>query len=891
VLLDNIIDSNNVSRDQRPQVDPYKGTFLQLFRKQTLNFPDQPAVKFGKTFLTYKELDQKSEYLAQILVAKGVTSETLVGLFLPRSIEYIVGILGILKAGGAFVSMNPKDAKDRLDHILEDSEVKIVLTQKEFSKSLKGLELVYLELDKLFGNDLSPLQNIINPESLAYVIYTSGTTGKPKGAMIEHRNLLSLLLSFVPRVNPQDKVLQCMSLTCDASIGEIFPALAYGASLILWNEKDFQVLRDEKISYVLLTPSLAELVDKEDCIYLKNLTLGGERLEEKTVRKFPESINIYNGYGPTECTFAASVTKVSDPKKIHIGDNLSNSKLYVVDEDFKLCPMGEKGELVIGGAGIGRGYKNLAKLTREKFIPNPFGEGRIYRTGDLVRRNKDQLEYHGRIDRQIKLRGFRIELDGVEEVLESYPGVRRAHLRPIKGNLIAYVTPENVDTLELSSYLEKNLPEYARPFKIITLNSFPRSSSGKIDHRNLPIPTNLRSEILNLPVEKQDLEMADIWRKILSPGSNREDFPISLDDNFFDLGANSLRVLKLIHVLRKKHKNFKIDLEAIYKNPVLKNFVTTVQKINSEPVRKDHEVGRLELLITILKVLPSTLYFVFGYQLPLYSFVILAFFNPLLLVYYLTELVIFRPLKINPPNFVLYLKNNLGLDKFNFKKIDIVEETPLKGLKSHIFCLHPHGLTDIHIYPIEKHLFEKGLKYRMTFINQMFFLPFIRASLSLLGYIPAKEKSYTWAKERGLNILTTPGDVPEFLTSHHPLKAVLTPNLNFFKVALKQGMPLIPVLAYNAHKSYRYYPVLFNYRNKFRYGAKLMPIQPFRGRWYLPIPFKVDLKIVFGTPINLKQNDNPSWEEVEEAMEIYKKSLLELFKRHAPENYPEMEIV
>jgi len=890
-LLDSIIETNNVHRIERPLINPYKGTFLEAFKEQVRNYPNHPAIRFGPSLLTYKELDLKTDLLAQSLIAKGVSKDQLVGLFLPRSLEFIVGMIGILKSGGAFVPMNPTDAKDRLDHILKDSGCKYIVSKKEIN--LPGIrigqEIVDVDLDKLQIDIFSPLQIIIPSDSLAYAIYTSGTTGKPKGTLIEHRNLYSLLNNFIPQVDHSDRVLQCMSITCDASIGEIFPALASGATLVLWNGEDFSVLREERITYALLTPSMAELVETEDCVGLKNLMLGGERLEEQTFKKFPANVNIYNGYGPTECTFAATSTLIKYPEKIHIGNRLLNSKLYVVDENFRLCPKGKKGELLIGGDGVGRGYLNLNKLTNEKFIPNPFGEGRVYRTGDLVKwKNETELDYLGRIDRQVKISGFRVELDGIEQTIESFPGVERCHLIPINSHLIAFLTPKNIVVPDLQGYLNKNLPSYARPYKIIPLDAFPRNSAGKIDKKALPIPSGLISEKHNLPEKIFDVELAKIWRKILSP---RDNFPIALNDNFFDLGATSLNVLKLIHVLRKRYKNFNINLDIIYKNPTLKEMSKALQDLDVSAPKQDQEVGRGELFLTILKVLPSTLWFVFGYQISLYLFVIFVFFNPILLLFYFTELIVCRPLKITPPNFIFYLKNNLGLDKLNFTKIDIVEETPLEKLKGHIFSLHPHGLTDIHIYPIEKYLFEKGLNYRSTFIKELFYFPFFRTFLSFLGFIPAKEDSYSWAKKEKLNILTTPGDVPEFLTSHHPLTAVLTPNLSFFKVVLKNGMPLVPVLAFNAHKSYKYYPLLFNYRKKLRFRTTLMPIQPFRGRWFLPIPFRTDLKIVFGKPIEIKQNDNPTWEEVEETMVLYKKELLELFKRQAPPDYPEMKII
>jgi len=306
----------------------YENTVLYLFKNQVNLRPNHIAVQIGQTFLTYKELDEKSEEIAQGLITLNLKKDSIIAILLPRSLEMIVSIFGILKSGCAYVPLDPKDGVERVEHILNDTQTPVLITQKKYLESKFHNSVLEIDLKKgdnwLKFINIAPFEAFesppcypfkIDPNSLAYVIYTSGTTGKPKGAMIEHQNLFAYLTNFLPAIDKNDRTLQSMSTTCDSSEAEIFPTLCNGGTLIFWEKDLSATIRKERITYTNLTPSMADLVKSEDCASLKKLIIGGEKLKPEILKRFPGHVDIYNGYGPTEATVDATVTKMNDPTK------------------------------------------------------------------------------------------------------------------------------------------------------------------------------------------------------------------------------------------------------------------------------------------------------------------------------------------------------------------------------------------------------------------------------------------------------------------------------------------------------------------------------------------------------------------------------------------------
>ncbi len=888
------VTSEVVSTNQHLEinVDNYNGTILSLFKNQVDKIPHQHALKMGDKTLTYQELDFLSDRLASSLISKGLKSDTPVGVLIPRSLEFIISIFGVMKAGGAFVPISPTDGDERLFHILRDSGCPFILTQTQFIP--KNLDLVNTEIFEieLKNKELMGIPNLpfyppkIYPKNLAYIIYTSGTTGLPKGAMIEHKNLYWLISNYIPVLKPGDRTLQSMSITCDASIVEIFPALSGGATLILWKGNFAEMFKEEKITHTCLTPSMAELVDPSDCIDLKNLVIGGEKLTEEVVKKFPKHVNIFNGYGPTECTVACSNTPIIDSKRIHIGGKLNLAELYVADPiNLNLCTPNQVGELLIGGKGVGRGYWNNLDLTAKKFIKNPFGEGKVYRTGDLVKWNElGDLEYIGRTDRQVKVRGYRLELDGVEGIINQFSGVTGSFLLLSNQNLIAYITPANLNLEKLKSHLEKNLPKHAMPYRFFFMENFPINAAGKVDLKKLPKIEDHQEEKSNLPQTKSEIEMAAIWQKILKLGVQ----PISLDDNFFDLGGNSLNAIQLTHALRKNLLNKEIPLNLIYEFPRLKSYIKSLEGFSSNSIE---EVREPFPLIDFLKVLPSTLYFVFAWLTPAIVFCLLLLKFPWLIVYYLFELIFFGLFgKKIIPIFQL-IKNKINLDKYNFNEIKISDPGLPDNLQKAVFCFHPHGLMDIHSQALERHLFKKNILFRSTFERKLFWLPFNRTFLYLLGYIPAVKENYKNLEFKKINIFTTPGDVAEYLLCNEPSTISLSSNKIFFKLAVENGLTLIPIYAFDTEKSFKFYPSLFKWRDKLQIGVQTLAIVPFSGRFFLPIPFKTQSKIVIGNPIKIERKDKPSWKDIENCAELYTSNLIKLYNENKSEDSPALKVL
>ena len=893
-----------VLTEEKSLTNYYKGTVLEFFSTQATLRPDQIAVKMGDRLLTYKELDEKSHKLAIYLLELGIGRDSLVTILLPRSPEMIVSILGVLKAGGAYIPLGPKDGADRVVHILEDSKAPVLITQEQYMLGYNNdfknsiLDVNIKEKDENWINlikvgpsiDNKSLYNYpvkIDPSSLVYLIYTSGTTGKPKGAMIEHRNLYTYIKNFRPTINYNDRTLHSMNPACDSSIGEIFPTLCNGGTLVLWQENLSSTIREEKITYTTLTPSMAELIDPADCLYLKKLILGGEKLTPEVVRRFPKQIALYNGYGPTEGTVDASITRIYDAENIHIGDRLPHVELHVVNAHGEICPIGEPGELWIGGGGIGRGYLNRPELTKEKFIPNPFGEGILYKTGDLVCwHSEGYLDFLGRIDRQVKVRGFRVELDGLEKVICSFSGVTGSYVVFKNKNLIAYLTPENINLTDLKKFLEKELPSYSIPSKFFNLEKFPINSAGKVDEKSLPEVSISSLDKTNLPETEFQKKMAEIWRNVIEPKSSEKEFPISLDDNFFDLGGNSLDSLMLTKIIQKKiDPKFSIDL--VYSNPTFSKLVKAMEtlSINSESKDEERAPWHEILLDGIKSFVPTTFFYLKIFE-PLVFLVIFVICFPFwALIFVISEFLFYRFFKF--PNFEIFRKIDLFVSGVHrkYNSVKIIEEFPIEKMSRTAFMVNPHGMTEHHIRPVEQLLFKKGIKFKNTHHDTYFKIPLSKTWYQLHMGISAEEKSYIWAEKENYNLVVALGD-EDALRMDTPGVVVQSNQKVFFKYILQTGTSLTPVYVHGNHKAFKAFNHFFKWRLDWYKKYNGQVIQPFWGRWLLCIPFKVDLLITFGTPLEVKKIEKPTWDEVEDLYSRFMNHLNDLYKKYAPADGP-----
>ncbi|RLA64277.1 MAG: hypothetical protein DRQ88_11215 [Epsilonproteobacteria bacterium] len=871
----------------------YSQTVISLLKEQVRTNPTSPALKFKKSILSFHDLDQKSDQLATKLLKLGVGPEDRVALLLPQSFELIISIYGILKAGAAFVPLGINDGKERFQTIMEDLDCKFILGN---DKTLAARALQTSA--NLISVDIKPLDEIkselpnILPNTLAYVIYTSGTTGIPKGAMIEQRNLYSFITVYGEKVGLgfEDRVLQNPSTVFDASLITLFSSISFGATLVLWEGDIYEVMAEEKITNVMLTPSYVSLMEPKNYPHLKTLSVGGEKCPDEFISRFSSHVKLFNGYGPTECTCAVSWTLLNDLEKTHIGDNFKNCDFYVVNSKNKQVKGQESGELWVGGDLVGRGYLNRPELNAEKFIANPFGVGTLYRTGDLVRwKSHGVLEYLGRIDRQVKIRGFRVELDEIEKQIERFPGVTGSIAKVVGNNLIAYVTPKSINIKKLTQKLLDGLPKYAVPHKILTLKKFPLTAAGKVDSSALPDPFSQFEKTGAKPTSVGEIKMAENWSSILF--ANKTGQQVYLNDNFFDLGGNSLHVLKLIQKLRKQFKNPKIPHELVFEYPIFKDFLQRLENWVPDEVNYAVE-GREAKLSSLFKSIPTTLYFSIGFIFPFVSFSLLSIKFPALLGYALFEYLFFG--LIIGPTAIPFLRRiiyNPIFQKMSFKKIEVIEDHPLGDLKGSIISFHPHGINDIHFYPLATHLYRKGIKFKSTFDKNTFALPFNRTLYSILGYLPPIEKSYKRCKERGENLCVTPGELPEMLLAYKPATIILKSNLNFFQVAIKTGMPLVPGITYNMHKLYKFYPELTAIRSKLPISPSTIPILPFRGRWGLPIPFRQDYKMVLGKKIEVTQKSNPTFDDMVQLRDRYQEELKRIFNKYKPSGYPPLEII
>ncbi|MCM3007886.1 amino acid adenylation domain-containing protein [Bacillus subtilis] len=584
---------------------PKGKTIQKLFEEQAERMPDQLAVVCEGQQLTYGELSKRANQLARTLQIEGVEPDQLVGIMVERSLEMIVGILGTLKAGGAYVPIDPNYPEERIRYMLDDSGAKLLLSQSHLQECVPdGIKVLHLDEQHSYHKDGSNLGNTVEPTHLAYVIYTSGTTGKPKGVMIEHRNVVRLVkqTDYV-ELNEATRILQTGNIVFDASTFEIWGSLLNGGQLYLApNERILnvitlkQLIERYSINTMWLTSPLFNQLSQQDSHLFEHLTtliIGGDVLSVSHVnevkRNYP-MLKVVNGYGPTENTTFSTTFTISDEQinSVPIGRPISNSKAYIMDHSMQLQPVGVWGELVVAGDGVARGYLNLSDLTAEKFVDNPFAPGeRMYRTGDLARWLPDgNIEYLGRIDHQVKIRGYRIEIGEVETSLSNIGEVQEAIVIAREDEngdkaLYAYfVASRPYHVSEMKEKLSDQLPNYMIPSYFIQLEKMPLTPNGKIDRKALPVPegelqTGKEYVAPRTPIEAK---LAEIWQEVLGLAQ------VGVKDNFFNIGGHSIKILKLIQYMNEK-MDVEINFQTIFYTPTIE--LMALQLMNTNPRLKD----------------------------------------------------------------------------------------------------------------------------------------------------------------------------------------------------------------------------------------------------------------------------------------------------------------
>ncbi len=569
-----LVDFNNTRAEY-----PREKTIQQLFEEQVKRTPEKIAVIFEGERLTYRELNAKANTLARVLRSKGVKRDSIVALLIERSLEMSVGIIAVLKAGGAYLPISPEYPEDRIRYMLEDSGATLLLTTNFIGDKLRcilnTINTVNLNEADLYQGDTTDLTSINASIDLAYIIYTSGSTGQPKGAMIEHRSLVNRL-HWMQRSYPigqSDVILQKTSYTFDVSVWELLWWSIEGAAVCFLRpggEKEPQAIIEaiEKngITTMHFVPSMlntfleyiSELTDLDRLKSLKQVFASGEALTLKQVKQFNNLLyqkngtKLHNLYGPTEATIDVSYFNCSTGEElaiVPIGKPIDNIELYILDRNNKLQPVGVPGELCIAGDGLARGYLNRRDLTAEKFVANPFRPSTLmYRTGDLAKWMLDgNIDYLGRLDHQVKIRGFRIELGEIETQLLKYGPVKEVAVidrEDETGNkyLCAYVTSDKeLETTELKRFLSQFVPDYMIPSFFIKLDKLPLTLNGKLDRKALPRPDDMAHNRVDYVAPRNELEktLCGIWAQVLKVEK------VGIDDDFLELGGNSLLAIML----------------------------------------------------------------------------------------------------------------------------------------------------------------------------------------------------------------------------------------------------------------------------------------------------------------------------------------------------------
>jgi amino acid adenylation domain-containing protein/thioester reductase-like protein/non-ribosomal peptide synthase protein (TIGR01720 family) len=570
---------------------PKDRTINELFETRVEKTPDNIAVVFQDQQLTYQGCNERANQLARVLREKGVQPDQFVGIMVNRSLGMILGMIAVLKSGGAYLPIDPDYPEKRIIYMLKDSESKFLFTQEKYIGAVDfSGQVINVEEKALYQGEKHNLETVNSPKSLAYSIYTSGSTGKPKGVMIEHDSVINLAYSQKEtfKVNEKDKILQFSSICFDASVEQIYIALFSGAALILIDKTTILDMRNfeafilkKSLTHIHAVPLFVSSIPVKKYNSLKRIVSGGDVCPLNLARDWIDYCDFCNEYGPTETTVTSIQLFVKKEEKLDtlsIGRPLNNTYLYILDKYLRLAAMAVAGELYIGGDGVARGYLNRPGLTSESFIPNPFVKGkRIYKTGDLACSTPNgNIEYLGRIDHQVKIRGFRIETGEIENQIISQQDqkIKEAVLMAREDTvgekyLCAYiVSDQKVNLDELQKSLSDHLPDYMIPSYIRQIKKIPLTPSGKVDRKKLPDPQiKVKSESYAAPRNEVEEKLVKIWSKILHIEKN----VISIDDNFFKLGGHSLKAAVTITLIHKI-LNVKVSMQEIF-------YLSTIRKL------------------------------------------------------------------------------------------------------------------------------------------------------------------------------------------------------------------------------------------------------------------------------------------------------------------------
>jgi amino acid adenylation domain-containing protein len=595
-------------------------TLVELFEQQARKTPELTAVFFDGKQLTYRELDEQSNKLANYLeLTYNLQSGEPVGVMLDRSEGLVIAILAVFKAGATYVPIDPEYPDARKQYIMEDAGIKVLLTKTNYIFSLSNYTGSFFGMDvelDVLETPATPTGITVRPDDLAYIIYTSGSTGEPKGVMVEHGAVANTIQGHraIFDLNEGDRSLQFASPSFDASITQVFVPLISGGALYIINDKQKkdpalleQYITAHSIAYADIPPAYQKLMNTDSIGWLKKLGSGGEAAIPEKVNAFTKYGPYFNAYGPTEAAICATMFVVKKGQSfegatVPIGKPIPNAQVYILHADKSLVPVGAVGEICIGGAGVARGYWNNAQLTAAKFIDSPFVQGeKIYCSGDLGRWLPDgNIEFMGRKDDQVKIRGYRIELGEIENALRTHSSVNgavvlaRANANGEK-EIVAYVVPEEgvKDLQDITKYVTEILPEYMVPSHFVSMNEFPVNTNGKIDKKQLPDPSAVSAgtgvEYVAARNETEE-KLVEIWQEILAKDQ------IGVRDDFFKLGGHSIKVVQLISRINSTFL-VRIDIQSIFNDPTIENIAEQIAFIVEQNRQKENTANLVQIEI------------------------------------------------------------------------------------------------------------------------------------------------------------------------------------------------------------------------------------------------------------------------------------------------------